>query len=357
MQRTYAAAVLGVALLFAPGWCFGQTANIQPISYQDHFRHPQKEKSYTESWNYHFMLDSGETLSFSFLISNLGLASGSATAQLTLSSPHSDPVSVRDEHGGKSDFNEDRKTGTISIGEQSIEHKDMLTRIRFSKNGAKADLTLHPWFAGFKVGDGKTIVDREKGGFYRTFIEIPRCDLEGTLTLNGSTRSIRGAGYMDHTVSNVLPTSYSRYWYSLRAFFPEHTVVIIEFQYAPGLGGGRWTLGYAADRNGLLGVSTDCEVDKSGAFTSRHCTAPTRFAVRMNSGDMKVEGTFSSPELYCCAPVLGDSGWLVQKLASSLVGNMVVCRFRSQADLHLTTSSRTVHLEGPAYQGVVKMGD
>lgn len=357
MFKTSAAVILfWFCLLLATGSCHSQTVNIQTNSEQDHYRHLITEKSYTESWNYLFMLDTGETLSFSFLLSNLGLTSGAASAQISLSSPHSDPVTARDEHG-QSDFTENRGKGIISIGTQSIERKDNHTRLVFSKNGMKADLRLRPWFAGFQVGDGKTIVDRGKGGFYRTFIEIPRCDMEGTLTVQGTERSIKGAGYMDHTVSNVLPPSYSRNWYSMRAFFPDCTVALLEFQYVPRLGGGKWTMGFVADKTGLLGASTDCRIETSGSHASKDCTVPTRFAVRMTSGDIKLDGTFSDEDVYCCVPVLGGSSWVVRKLAATLIGDMTVCRFRAAADLQLTLPDGVRHLDGPAYQGTVSMGN
>jgi hypothetical protein len=162
---------------------------------------------------------------------------------------------------------------------------------------------------------------------------------------------------MDHNISNVLPASYSSNWCSLRAFFPDYTVVLLEFEYLPKAGGGRWALGYVTDRNKVLGISTGYRVDKSGAYKAKSCSVPTNFQIDMSAGDMKLNGTFSNEELYCCTGVLDDFNWLTRKVANSVAGNPIIFRFRSHADLLLTTPDRTLHLEGPAYSGIVSMGN
>ncbi|MGA2402617.1 MAG: hypothetical protein ABSG91_13090, partial [Syntrophobacteraceae bacterium] len=90
-----------------------------------------EDRFYTENWNYHVVLDTGEFLSLSFFLSNLGIISGSAGVQLTLSGPHCDPVIVKDELS-LSQLNENRKAGTISIGSHSMTLKENLTRLIFS---------------------------------------------------------------------------------------------------------------------------------------------------------------------------------------------------------------------------------
>jgi hypothetical protein len=349
-------AALWFLLVFIPFQCSAQPENIQPVSAQDRFSHPMADWFYTENWNYHMMLDTGEFLSISFVLSNLGIISGSAVVLLTLSCPHSDPVIVKDELS-LSHLNENRKTGTIAIGSNSMTRKGNLTRLVFSKKGIKADLTIHSWIAGFRIGDGTTVINKDKGEFYRAFIEIPRGDLEGILTVQGAARSVKGAAYMDHYVTNVLPASYSSNGYSLRGFFPEYTVILLELQYLPTVKGGRWALGYVTGRNKVLGISTDYRIDKSGAYKSKGYSAPTKFKIDMSAGDMKLNGTFNSEELYCRTPVLDVFNWLTRKVANSLAGNPIVFRFRSHADLILTTPDRTLHLEGPAYSGIVSMGN
>jgi predicted secreted hydrolase len=349
-------AALCLLLIFFPFKCSALPENIRPVSAQDHFSHRTEDRFYTENWRYHAILDTGEFLSISFILTNVGLISGSAGVQLTLSGPHCNPVIMGDEFR-LSYFEENRQTGTISIGPHSMILKGNLTRLIFSKNGIKVDLTIRQRIEGFQIGDGVTVINGSRAEFKRTFLEIPRGDLEGVLTVRGAARSVTGAIYMDHDASNVLPTSYSTNWYSLRAFFPDYTIALQGFQYLPKAGNGRWAIGYVTDRNKVLGVSTDFRIDKRGVHKSKGCSVPTDFEISMSAGDMKLNGTFTSEELYCCAGVFDDFNWLVRKVGSSLIGNPIIFRFRSHADLFLTTPDRTLHLEGPAYSGIVSVGD
>jgi hypothetical protein len=349
-------AALWFSLILSCSPCFAQPENIRSVSPQDHFSHLRDDRFYTESWNYHIMLDTGELLSLAFVLSNLGIFSGYAGVQFTLSGTHCDPVIIKDELS-LCHFKEDRSAGTISIGSQSIRTKGGLTYLTFSKDGIHADLTIHPWMAGVQVADGTTMINKEKGEFYRTFIEIPRGDLRGELTVRGAGRSVSGAVYMDHSVSNILPTAYSSDWYSLRAFFPDYTVALLEFQYLPKAGGGRWAIGYVTDRNKILAISTDYKVEKSGALRDKCCSMPNDFEVQMAVGDIRLNGSFQSDELCCRSAVLDNRNWLARSIARSVAGNPVVFRFLSHADLLLTISDQSRHLKGPAYVGIVSMGN
>ena len=355
MKRAFMTAAWFIAV-FIPSLSAAQAVDVQGLSDSDHYRHPMKDKFYTENWNYQFMLDGGELLSLSFAFSNLGVTSGSATVQFTFTRPGSDPVMEKDEVS-QANYSENPKTGTILIGRHSITLKDNVTRLIYSKKGVRTDLIIHPWISGFRIGDGTTMVNKEKGSFYRTFVEIPRGDAEGTLTVEGAARPVRGAAYMDHTVSNILSTSYSSHWYALRAFLPDYMVALLEFRYLPKAGGGRWALGYAANREKLLGVSTDYKVDASGEYKDKGRSVPNTFAVQMSAGDLRLSGIFGSAEPYGCISVLDSINWVARKFAEAAVGNPIVCRFRSKADLNLSVAGRAVHLEGPAYLGIVSMGN
>lgn len=357
MKKACVTAAAWLLVLIIPSLSPAQQVNVQAVSESDHFRHPMKDKYYTENWNYQVIQDSGELLSLSFSYSNLGVTSGSASVQFTLGRPGSaPPLTVRDEMN-PSNYGENAQAGAILIGVHSIAVKDNVTRLIFSRKEVKLELTIHPWVSGFQVGDGVTMINKEKGEFYRTFIEIPRGDAEGTLTVQGVERPIKGAAYMDHTVSNILQIAYSSHWYSLRAFLQDYTVALLEFQYLPKAGGGRWALGYAANREKILGVSTDYKAEASGEYKDKSCTVPTGFAVQMSAGDILLNGSFQSREAYGCISVLESLNWVTRKLAGAFAGNPIVCRFLSNADLNLTIGNKAIHLEGPAYQGIVSMGN
>jgi hypothetical protein len=351
MTRT----VVWLLILMLPSPCFAQSGELRPLSAEDHFRHPMHDRFYTEGWNYHLMADTGEVLSLSYLFSNIGIASGSAGAQFTWAKPGCDPVTLKDQRG-QSEFVADRKAGAIAIGPHSMIVRGNVTRLIFSAQDVSADLTLRAWMPGFQIGDGMTVINKDKGQFNRMFIEIPRGDFDGSVTLHGATHRVKGAVFMDHTLSNVLATSYSRYWYTLRAFFPDHTAIFVGFRYRPEAGGGRWDLGYVTDRNSILGVSTDCLVEPNGGDPGTQGSAmPTAFAVGLSGEDIQLQGTYQNAELYSTTSVLENLNWLVRRVAMTFAGNPMIYRFRSHASLFLQKSGATLHLEGPAYQAVVTM--
>jgi hypothetical protein len=352
---TRMAALLCMVLWLTP--CHARATDIRPLLAEDHFRHPMPDRFYTESWGAHFRADTGENLSISFLFSNVGVTSGSAGVQFTYAAPGSDAIILKDTRK-QSEFKEDRQAGVISIGPHSIRSEGNSTHITFSAKGVRADFTLRPWMPGFTIGDGTTAINRDKAEFNRMFIEIPRGDFEGSLTIHGQTRSISGAVFMEHALNNVPATSYSRYWYSLRAFFPVHTVIFVGFRYLPGAGGERWDLGYVTDRNRLLGASTACRVEPSGAYQgSKSGNVPSSFAVEMSEGDVRLSGTYQSMEMYSCTPVLQNMNWLLRKAITVFAGNPLIYRFRANATLFLQKPDDHIRLEGPAYQGVVTMKD
>jgi hypothetical protein len=354
-QYGMARAVGWLLIMMLPAPCFAQPGELRPLSEEDHFRHPMHDRFYTEGWNYHLMADTGEVLSLSYLFSNIGVTSGSAGVQFTWAKPGSDPVILKDQRS-QSEFVADRKAGAIAIGPHCMVVQGHVTRLLFAAQGVRADLTLRAWMPGFQIGNGTTVINKDKGEFNRMFVEIPRGDFDGTVTLHGETWTVKGAVFMDHTLSNVLATSYSRYWYTLRAFFPDHTAIFVGFRYRPEAGGGRWDLGYVTDRKSILGVSTDCQVEPDGNYLGAKGSAmPTAFAVGLSEGDIQLNGTYQDAELYSTSSVLENLNWLVRKVATTFAGNPMIYRFRSHASLILQKSGETVHLEGPAYQAVVTM--
>jgi len=193
-----------------------------------------------------------------------------------------------------------------------------------------------------------------KGQFHHFFVEIPRGDFEGTLTMNGEQRDIKGAVYMDHAFTNAPATSFSSRWYSLRAFYPEHTVALLEFQFLPETGLSRWALGYATDSRSIIGVSRDYIFESSEPYRDTNgCLIPQAYEINMLLGDSQLKGTYESQGLYCRNAVLGNLNWLVRKLVKTFAGDPIVYRYRSDTALVLKTPVREIPLIGPAFHEVL----
>lgn len=347
-------------LLFAlatmhPLCALGENIEIRPLSSEDHFQHPMREKSYMESWNYHLLTESGRTLIVSFLVSNIGIVGGTAGVQLTWADPDSSPV-IRNDRCRAADLKEQRTKGIIRIGKHTAELAGDTTRVCFDSKNLTANLTIRSCVPGFKIVDGKTFIKDKTGKYYRFFVEIPRGTFNGTITVAGKTQAISGSAYMDHSVSNIVSSSFSSHWTSIRAFFPEYTVSLMEFSFLPELGGGRWAFGYVANDKQLLGVSKDFVLESiSFCAGEKKTRVPSGFHIQMTLGGHRLDGTCKNIALYCSTPILGDLNWFARKLASVFAGNPMVYRFLSNAEFSLKTNSETRELKGFASQTYIQM--
>lgn len=161
---------------------------------------------------------------------------------------------------------------------------------------------------------------------------------------------------MDHTISKIVFTSFSSHWTSIRAFFPEHMVSMMEFRFLPELGGGRWASGYVTDSKKLVGVSRDfilkpisyCKGEKGSNIAAG-------FSVEMSWEDISVKGVCKSAELYYSTPILGKLNWFARKLASAFAGNPIIYRFLSNAEFNLTANYGARKMKGLASQTYIQI--
>ncbi len=159
---------------------------------------------------------------------------------------------------------------------------------------------------------------------------------------------------MDHSYTNVPATAFSSRWYSLRAFYPEYTVALTEFQYLPDTGQSRWALGYVTDSRNVIGVSTEYTVDPSGSYRDANgCVIPLTYKVNMDFGRTQLEGTYEIQALFCRKPILGDLNWVARKLIATFAGDPVAYRFRSNTSFILKTPEKEIPLVGPGLDTVL----
>jgi hypothetical protein len=340
-------------MVFLPLPVGAETPVIRPVEAVDHFQHPSGGDFYAESWNFQFLTNSQDMIYLAFVASRVGILSGSAGIDFTWAMSDGDEISLNDERE-LSDLVEDRAAGLITIGPHSMKTQGQSTRMVVSSRRLKADISIRSWVPGFKIKDGKLDVNPKKGHFHFFFVEIPRGDFQGTLTIDGKEQEVMGSVYMDHSFTNVPATAFSSRWYSLRAFYPEHTVALTEFQYLPETGHSRWALGYVADSRGVIGVSTQYTLVPSGSFNNDDgCAIPQTYTVHMDAGDVELSGTYENQTLYCRKPILGDLNWVIRKMVTTFTGDPVVYRFRSGTSFVLKTPEAEIPLVGPALSAAI----
>lgn len=95
---------------------------------------------------------------------------------MTWAEPDSGSTIINNKHQ-IADFKEDRTKNLIKIGQNTAEFSGDKAWLHLSSFDIKADLSIHSWMPGFKIGDGKTFIKKEK--YYQLFIEIPRGSFNG----------------------------------------------------------------------------------------------------------------------------------------------------------------------------------
>lgn len=84
-------------------------------------------------------------------------------------------------------------------------------------------------------------------------------------------------------------------------------------------------------------------------------SVPSAFSLQMPLNGMDLKGGFTNSQPYCSMPVLGRINWVARKLLNAFVGNPMIYRFVSRADLSLQGRTRTTKLSGLAAQTFIRI--
>ncbi|MCL1967259.1 MAG: carotenoid 1,2-hydratase [Fibromonadales bacterium] len=175
------------------------------INANDFFRHPNGSKSYSESWDYVFVLDNGAKAYVTYTWLN---SSGEVGTQFSIWNFRNKSANVGRIYP-KERYREDKTTNVISIKDEykmeNLPGKDHRVLFTADKNGKFfLDLKFTSAQAGKAPGDGVFNVDGQKYGLY---VHIPYGRVEGRIGINEDTVAIKGYGYMDHSWTSTEATS------------------------------------------------------------------------------------------------------------------------------------------------------
>ncbi len=90
-----------------------------------------------------------------------------------------------------------------------------------------ADLTFTGLVPPWRPGAGKSFFG-DLDHYFAWLPSIPFGTVEGTLTYDGQTRTVRGTGYHDHNWGNVALPSVMDHWYWGRAHVGDYTLIFVE---------------------------------------------------------------------------------------------------------------------------------
>ncbi|MEM8556561.1 MAG: hypothetical protein AAGG50_01850 [Bacteroidota bacterium] len=204
----------------------------------------------SEVWSYSFFFDSGAQAYLSFRRVNLGGVLGSAGgAELSLVGFNGETIRAAKQYD-LDEFRYDASAHRLNVhpniffeGRPPEAHR---VRFQAGKNGRSyaVDLSFASMARGVTWGDGEFRVGDERFGL---FVHVPFARVSGAITVDGTTTSVSGVAYMDHTYQTGSPKTLAS---AIRYVSYDGDTIEAANLALPGDGFERQVLGYGLLREG-----------------------------------------------------------------------------------------------------------
>ncbi len=309
---------------------------MSPTTPADWLRHPCDDKTYQESWTVIARSTEGHVMYVTFIYTNLGVVSGSAGVNVSLTMPGGQARQLRFDHS-TGDFAQDPGSGTISMGPDSLSLSRGKGKLVVAEPGLRLELGFEAWTKGVKFHTGRVYFDADRSEWADTFFHVPRATFSGELTFRGRKVGIRGDLYIDHVVQNVLGTSYSTRWWTVRVFDPGHTVSLLVYRTPKALGGGLVSRALVTDRHRVLLLTDRVELRPSGLRRDpKGHLYTTRIDFSFSGPGVRVSGHAVAKRVHERNAILERLSWVERKVAGLVAGNPIM--YRMLAEPHVILS-------------------
>jgi hypothetical protein len=196
-------------------------APFDPAEDGDHYR---PEPNFFEWWYFDAALDDGSYLVAILHSSLYNAADHKPTLDLRYYPPQGTPV-IAIGRFERSAYRSAPDRCQVQIGDCLASDQGDHYQLRLRHGPLEAELSLWPCLPGWKSGSGQLFADPASGHHFDWVVPLPRARVEGTLTIEGQQRAVRGVGYHDHNWGNLyLPAAFSR-WTWGRVLAGEWTLI------------------------------------------------------------------------------------------------------------------------------------
>lgn len=317
-------------------------AAMQRTTMEDFMRHPADGRYYTESWTTILQSDAGHVLYINFMYSNIGVVSGRAAVDVSLTEP-----GAEGRHFGwesdQADFKQDPEAGRITIGKDSITLKNGNLHIVVDHADLRLDVRMKAWTHGVKYYDGIIWLTDDRSEFVQAFFHVPRGDFTAEAAMGGKRFTMKGAGYMDHMVNNRLSSEWSDRWWTTRFFAPDHTVAFWAFRMRGKHGGQTIVRSLVTDRTKVLTLTDQLKVKGEAPAQDpkpKGHKYDTRYRLSLDRKGLKLEGDLTSRRVHDRNAVVERLPWAQRNIAQMVAGNPVIYRMEGDANLVLTVEGQ-----------------
>ncbi len=212
-----------------------------------------------------------------------------------------------------------------------------------------ADLTFTGQAPSWRPGAGKTYFDNALSSYFAWLVPIPYGQVEGTLTYDGKTHSVKGAGYHDHNWGNLGLERVISHWYWGRAHVGDFTVIFVEIETGRSHGRQKIPIFMLAEKDRIL-------VDKGQALTLKTADFQDHQSGKRypRSLDFHWQASAGTVHIKLRQPRLIDTFSLLESMPSwkqwliRLIANPYYFRFNAEMELDVKLAETQVVERGPA---------
>lgn len=179
-----------------------------PAENGDHYR---PEPTFFEWWYFDAAFDDGSYLVVILHSSLYNAADHKPTVDLRYYPAKGEPI-VAIGRFQRSAYDAATDQCRVRIGDCLAVDEGSCYRLSLQQGPVRAELTFWPRLPGWRAGTGHLFADEATGHHFDWVVPLPRAQVEGTLSIEGRPRAVRGTGYHDHNWGTLyLPAAFSRW--------------------------------------------------------------------------------------------------------------------------------------------------
>lgn len=208
----------------------------------------------------------------------------------------------------------------------------------------KADVHFKCRTPGWRPGEGPVHYGDPNGDWYDLIVIIPWADVDGTVTLNGQTRKIKGWGYSDHNSQNLFPTTQSTELIALRSFAPDYSIDFLEYIAPPDFGNTRSTWILIMKGNRILYATDKWDRKLTDVTTEprRGYKYPTRAVITIAQPECKLTGNLKGVRLVGSVDLMDELPGFLRPFVAKFVSAPVFIRQNAVVEWHLTLPAEKI---------------
>ena len=233
--------------------------------------------------------------------------------------------------------------------------------------GVGADITLTSQASPWRAGTGYFTFGEDEQSYFTWLCAVPRGRVEGTITIDGETIPVTGAGYHDHQWGNIHHMFIWNHWLWGRQSTDDYTILIFDFMTRKEYGHKRFPLCFVQDRSGKLlfsnfeGAKVEVPEEYTDEVSGKDYPVTSIYTMENNGSEMiytiTEKETLEARFEYAAAPEPA------RKQMDAMGVRTSYARYLADGEFNLNTKDGTYHDKGDliyefAYLGTTyKVGD